>query len=233
MNSKGPLPNCLDAGMSKCIATCWSQFSSGLDWCWDIPIDHPRPTLSSFVGLARWCLSPMMIERASKEMVSWKWSLDWPWAAAIAFFLMITLWQTYKQLLKMAVYSEICPVKYVKMVMFNTYVKLPEGRHLYYTVCVCVEMSMGVWTDRQCGRLMIFGLEHLNRYLSSVFDGVQRVLIIGLLRNWVWHMSGGRAVNFRKVSCGGPHLLHPCGNAVWFSLIYCYMILIKVCIFSG
>ena len=46
---------------------------------------------------------------------------------------MITLWQTYKQLLKMAVYSEICPVK---MVMFNTYVKLPEGRHLY-CMCLC------------------------------------------------------------------------------------------------
>ena len=37
-----------------------------------------------------------------------------------------TLWQTYKKLLKMAIYSEFYPWK---MVIFHSYVSLPEGNH--------------------------------------------------------------------------------------------------------
>jgi hypothetical protein len=61
-------------------------------------------------------------------------------------------------------------------------------RHLYHPVSVCVEMmfshgneygSMDGWR----GRSIIFGLQHLKRYLSSLSNGVQRAMIVGLLRD--------------------------------------------------
>ena len=87
----------------------------------------------------------------------------------------------------------------------------PFLNHDSTPVSVCVEMmfshgneygSMDGWR----GRSIIFDLQHLKRYLSSLSNGVQRAMIVGLLRDWGWHMSGGTAeldpgdIEFLRVS---------------------------------